>query len=108
MRKEFSYKTKVLAARRSLGICECGCGGPLMPGKIQYDHVIPCGLGGDNSLDNCAVLTTGHHADKTAIDIDRIAKARRLEYKRFGIKKPRRITAWRRFNGEIVRKGRER
>jgi hypothetical protein len=40
--------------------------------------------------------------------VAQIAKARRVERKHIGIRKPRTITAWRRFDGSIRRVERER
>ena len=108
MRQEFSAKTKLEAWHRSGGVCECGCTIKLYPGGYEYDHRIPCGLGGDNSLDNCVVLVRGHHLDKTRRDVAQIAKAKRLERGHAGIRKPRKITAWRLFDGSIRRVERER
>jgi len=110
MRSEFTAKTKLLAWRRSGGVCECGCGTKLYPGGYHYDHVIPCGLVPDNSLDNCMVLARGHHGEKTVRDIAAIAKAKRVERKHLGIRKSSRWaygrdSKWKRkITGEVVRR----
>lgn len=76
-RQEFTAKTKGLAFQRAGGCCE-QCGIKLQAGRIEYDHRIPCALGGDNSLDNCVVLCYACHRSKTSCDdIPRIAKANR-------------------------------
>jgi 5-methylcytosine-specific restriction protein A len=62
--KEFSPATKVKAYERSGGKCE-SCGVSLKLGKINYDHAIAIGLGGDNSLANCVVLCLPCHGEKT-------------------------------------------
>ncbi len=62
--KEFSPATKVKAYERCGGRCE-GCGAVLRPGKFHYDHVVAVGLGGENSLENCAVLCRPCHDEKT-------------------------------------------
>lgn len=117
-RTEFSAKTKALAFLRAAGYCEnqvvdehgstTRCGAKLTVGKFHYDHIVADGLRKDSSLENCAVLCIQCHKDKTARDVPAIAKAKRLERTHRGIKKPRSITSWRRFDGTIVRKSRER
>lgn len=67
-RREFPSSVKRAAYERSQGICEChrvpslptyrtGCGCVLGAGNTYYEHVHPDGAGGDNDLNNCAVLT---------------------------------------------------
>jgi 5-methylcytosine-specific restriction enzyme A len=117
-RAEFSAKTKALAFQRAAGHCEgtviddhggtVRCMARLTVGKFHYDHVIADGLSHDNSLENCAVLCVPCHSEKTPGDVRAIAKAKRIERKHNGIRKPRTLTRWRRFNGEIVTKERER
>ena len=60
-RKEFTKATKLKALKRANGFCE-GCGQPLKAGLFQFDHIVPDGLGGDNSLENCKVLCSGGRA----------------------------------------------
>ena len=60
----FSAKTEEQAEARAAGRCE-DCGGQLKPGKYQFDHIKPRGLGGDNSLENCRVRCTACHLTKT-------------------------------------------
>jgi 5-methylcytosine-specific restriction endonuclease McrA len=80
-----------------------------MRGNIFYDHIIPDGLGGEPTLDNCQVLCKSCHNLKTAkTDVPRIAKAKRIYDRDIGIKKPRKITSWRKFDGTIVRAARAR
>ena len=68
-RREFSKDVRREAHARSGGICECyrivgvpglipgGCGQPLGTGNTFYEHIICDGIGGDPTLENCAVLT---------------------------------------------------
>jgi 5-methylcytosine-specific restriction protein A len=87
LRHEFSAKTKVAAFERSRGNCE-GCGAKLFAGNIEYDHQIPCGLGGDNSLENCIVRCRACHSTKThKTDVPQIAKAKRRQRNHIGVKK---------------------
>jgi 5-methylcytosine-specific restriction endonuclease McrA len=115
MRREFSKQVKRDAFMRSGGMCECAdnnserCGAKLTIGKFHYDHDIPDALGGEPTLENCVVMCTSCHKHKTSKrDIPAIAKTKRIQDREKGIKKPRKITSWRRFNGSIVHAGRER
>ena len=79
-RSEFSAKTKLAAIVRADWQCERIDGGVRCPSgdNLHYDHIIPCGIGGTNDLDNCAVLCDIHHREKTSkLDIPRIAKTKR-------------------------------
>ena len=90
-RTEFSMKTKKAAWDRAGGICECGCGrevgGKDPKSRPDYDHILADALGGDNSLENCQCIRFDCHKLKTAsTDIKHIAKARRGEKQRAGLK----------------------
>jgi len=103
-RVEFSKATKLAAYRRAMGRCE-GCGGLLVPGKFAYDHRNPSEFSGDASLENCQCLCVGCHGAKTIkCDIPAIAKSNRIRASAAGIRRERKIRAWRNFAGEIVRK----
>jgi 5-methylcytosine-specific restriction protein A len=107
-RQEFKPKTKALAFSRANKRCE-DCGALLGPGNTEYHHRIACELGGDNSLENCVCLCKTCHRLRTSTqDVPNIARAKRRERKHIGIRKPRTITRWRRFNGDPVRVSRER
>jgi 5-methylcytosine-specific restriction enzyme A len=107
MRREFSKHVKRDALKRAGKQCEA-CGG-LYGHKFHFDHVIADGLGGEPTLDNCAVLCHVCHDEKTRKhDVPRIAKMKRVRDRNAGIKKPRTIRSWRKFNGEIVNAERER
>jgi 5-methylcytosine-specific restriction endonuclease McrA len=108
MRKEFTAKIKVLAFERSGGRCEI-CQAKLFTGNIEYDHVVPCALDGEAILTNCCCVCKNCHRSKSSKeDVPRIAKAHRNYRTSHGIKKARTITAWRKFNGEIVKASRAR
>ncbi|MCC6786762.1 MAG: HNH endonuclease [Hyphomonadaceae bacterium] len=51
------------------------CGAALV--DVEFDHVIPLGLGGDNSPDNWAAVCPPCHTAKTRLDLKRMAKAKR-------------------------------
>ncbi len=108
MRTEFSAKVKAAAAMRANGNCE-ECTRKLLTGDFHYDHVIPDALGGEPTLENCAVLCRSCHGIKTAkADVPRIAKANRNWRKARGIRKPSqfscaRSSKWKKkLNGEVV------
>lgn len=105
-RSEFSVKTKKAAWDRAGGYCECGCGRPFgkhPKTRPHYDHIQPCNLGGNNSLDNCRAIRVDCHQAKTAgEDIPRIAKARRGEAEMRGLTRPKRKLPYRRFDGTPV------
>jgi 5-methylcytosine-specific restriction protein A len=108
MRKEFSTRTKALAFQRANGRCEA-CAMRLQPGRIAYDHVNPDSLTGTNDIDNCAVLCTPCHKQKTRDDVGNIAKAKRREARHIGAHKSRnpipggKLSAWKRkITGEVV------
>lgn len=110
MRTEFSAKIKAAAALRADGNCE-GCGRRLLTGDFHYDHTIPDGIGGEATLDNCAVLCKSCHSLKTTVeDVPRIAKAKRNYRKARGIKKPSQFACakdkpWKKkLTGEVVRR----
>jgi 5-methylcytosine-specific restriction endonuclease McrA len=91
-RLEFSKSTMRDAMKRAEGLCEGilptgeRCGFPV-DHKKHFDHIVPAALGGDNSLQNCAVLCIPCHDAKTRkIDVPMIAKAKRVSDKHHGIK----------------------
>jgi 5-methylcytosine-specific restriction protein A len=86
MRTEFSAKVRAAAFDRSKGQCE-ECTAFLYAGKFHYDHIIPDALGGEPTLQNCAVLCLNCHGAKTGGgDVPRIAKAKRQQRKHIGAK----------------------
>jgi 5-methylcytosine-specific restriction protein A len=74
----------------------------------QYDHVIPLILGGENRESNLQFLCVPCHKAKTKLDVKLKAKVARVRQRHVGIKKPRTIRVWRKFNGEIVHAGKDR
>lgn len=110
MRREFSKQVKRDAFVRASGKCEVPwCQARLSVGKFHYDHIIADALGGEPTLENCAVICVACHKDKTKRhDIRIIAKTKRIQDKQRGIKKPRTITRWRKFNGDVVIAARQR
>ncbi len=109
-RREFTKPIMRDAFARCGGFCEGdNCRTKLMHGDYHYDHIIPDALGGEPTLDNCQLLCRACHAEKTGKrDIPRIAKTKRISDREKGIRKPRKITRWRRFDGSVVEAGRQR
>lgn len=73
------------------GICHiCGEGINLAREKFEVEHVIPLALGGADSFANLRPAHIGCHAEKTASDVRKIAKAKRVRAKHDGtFRKPR-------------------
>jgi len=101
-RTEFPKRIRVAAFERSEGRCEA-CTARIV-GTPQYDHILPDALGGEATLQNCAVLCRACHAVKTGTqDVPRIAKAVRVRDKRIGARRPRQgFRGWRRFDGTVI------
>ena len=112
-RTEFPKRVKIAAFKRCCnanGIPHCEtCGNPLNAGNIIYEHVQPDGLGGEPTLENCKVHCKNCATKKTVEDDNPIMqKADRQLKANYGMRRPRTIRQWRRFNGEIVYAARER
>lgn len=102
-RSEFTVTTKKAAKERAGDFCE-DCGAPFSAANPpEYDHDIPDGLGGDNSLENCVVRGAKCcHVRKThEVDRPMMAKADRLRKKRLNQTPAKRKWPSKRFNGEI-------
>lgn len=91
-RREFSKQVKREALQRAAGQCEGEKCGALFGVKFHFDHVIADGLGGEPTLDNCAVLCHVCHNEKTRKhDVPLIAKTKRIQDRHNSIKKPSRF-----------------
>lgn len=102
-RHEFPASVQREALERSHGACECylvpqlptfgtGCGCALGPGNTFFEHITPCELGGNNSIENAAVLVkTCWRAKTDCYDLPIIAKAKRNFDSNNGIRRPRRL-----------------
>ena len=85
-RHEFTRRTKQIVSERAAGACENHlCRAPVQKG--HYDHIVPCGRGGDNSVENCQFLCTHCHSIKTKRDVSEIARNKRVVKKRTAKKK---------------------
>lgn len=72
------------------------------------EHMIAIINGGENRERNLDVTCSWCLPAKNAEDVAEKSKVARVRRRHAGIKKPRTITRWRRFNGEIVTAARER
>jgi 5-methylcytosine-specific restriction protein A len=94
---------------RDSGTCQCGCGQLIRAGqRWQTDHTIALINGGENRETNLRTLLVKHHAAKTREDVAEKSVTARVRAKHLGIKKPRTIRSWRKFDGTIVHAARER
>ena len=91
------------------GRCQCGCNRKIMAGeKWECDHGIALINGGKNIESNLRPLLVEHHRQKTKQDVAEKSRTARIRKRNAGIKKPRTITAWRKFDGTKVYASRER
>jgi hypothetical protein len=91
------------------GRCQCGCTRLIRSGEAwECEDTIALINGGQRRESNLKPWLAGHQADKTKADVAEKSRVYRKRSAHVGIKKPRTITAWRKFNGEIVRVTRER
>jgi len=85
-RRTFStkrYLERLLSFNGRCAHCECKIGAAT---GLEWDHVIPVAMGGDDSLDNLQPLCKTCHRAKTSADVKAIAKAKRMEAKHLGIR----------------------
>jgi 5-methylcytosine-specific restriction endonuclease McrA len=75
-------KARIIA--RQGGKCACKCGEDLVPGKIDFDHVLALQFGGTNDLSNFEALIRRHHKAKSNDENTRRAKADRQRAKNDG------------------------
>lgn len=93
---------------RENGVCHIS-GRKIVPGeKWELEHKLALCLGGKHCESNLAPALTDPHKVKTAQDRKQKAKNDRVRKRHIGVKKPRTMTRWRKFNGEIVTAPRER
>lgn len=99
-------KVRVFEAHRGKCVrCTLEIRGKLLP---AYDHIQALINGGEHRERNLQLLCVPCHKAKTAVDSAEKATTYRKRSKHLGLKKPRTMTRWRKFNGEIVQASRER
>ena len=74
----------------------------------EYDHITALINGGKHCESNLQLLCNECHKQKTGADVAEKSRIYRKRASHIGLKKPRKITRWRKFNGEIVTASRER
>jgi 5-methylcytosine-specific restriction enzyme A len=101
-------RVKVRVFDRAGGKC-AECTLPIQ-GKLRpaYDHIQALINGGKHAESNLQLLCVPCHAAKTKADVAEKSVTARKRTKHLGIKKPRAMRSWRKFNGEIVHAGRDR
>ncbi len=82
-RQEFTRKTKRHIFDRANDKCE-RCKAALKTGEGEYDHVLPCALGGDNKPANGQLICNICHKDKTKKDVRKTRKADRARDRQSG------------------------
>lgn len=109
-RRVLTKQEKAKVWSRENGLCVL-CLKPVPPSGagVEFDHRDGHAVSGNEDLANFFAVHTRCHADKTAkVDTPRAAKAKRQEkLTRAKVHKPGGFTAWRKFNGEIVRRDRK-
>lgn len=93
---------------RHNGVCHIS-GRKIMAGDSwQCDHIKPLIAGGEHRESNLAPALTEPHKGKTKVEVAEKSRVSRKRKSFLGIKKTRKITRWRRFDGTIVTATRER
>lgn len=100
-RQEFSKAVKLEAWNRAGGRCE-KCTTKLYGHQTEYHHDKECTFGGDATIANCIVLCRACHSNITRGRAKDISKSNRIRNRNIGIKRPRTIRAWRKFDGTPV------
>jgi 5-methylcytosine-specific restriction endonuclease McrA len=95
-RTEFPLSVRKLAFARCCkpdGIPKCeNCGNPLRSGNVEYEHIVPAGLGGGPTLENCGVWCRVPCSKQKTFgeDLPRMQKADRVLKASFGLKPKKR------------------
>lgn len=108
-RKRLSPRDRLRIFEGAKGVCMF-CNGRIKPGEAwDISHATPLEMGGaDDEANMFPAHRTCHRSHTAATDIPMIAKAKRRQMRHLGIKKARKITRWRRFDGSVVVAPRER
>jgi len=89
-RKKFSKRNLEKRLKEVFGgkcaMCKCEIDGT---SGLEWDHVIPLKIGGEDALENLQPLCIRDHRLKTKGDVATIAKATRQRQRNLGIRKPK-------------------
>lgn len=95
-------RVRLRVFERYNGVCYLS-GVKIQPGdKWELEHIVALCNGGENRESNMAPAMTAPHKAKTKLDLATKSKNDRVRKKHIGLKKPRTIRAWRKFNGSVV------
>jgi 5-methylcytosine-specific restriction protein A len=101
-------RVRLRVFNRMGGVCHLS-GRKIQPSDAwDVDHIVALVNGGSHRESNLAPALRSEHRKKTAEDVAQKAKNDRVRKKHIGIKKPRTMTRWRKFDGTIVQAGRDR
>lgn len=114
-RKRFSATALTKRLLEFDGKCadpECGCKLGGSHSRIEWDHIIPLEMRGEDAIDNLQPLCTACHKRKTKTDKGHIAKAKRMDQREAGIRRQAKsvipgstASGWKRkMNGEWVKR----
>lgn len=101
-------RVKLRVFDRHNGVCHIAKRKIWSSDKWDVDHIVALINGGENRESNLAPVLVSKHKEKTARDVAEKSRTYRKRKANLGIKKPRTITRWRKFNNEIVIAPRER
>lgn len=91
------------------GRCQCGCRRTIRSGEPwRLDHKRALILGGEHRESNFQPILVEHDKSKIRGEVAEKSWTYRKRKANHGIKKPRTITSWRRFDGSPVYASRER
>lgn len=88
--------------------CLCGTNIDVPKQKWILEHIKPLWLGGADDESNMAPAHYSCAIEKTRAEAPVKAKSDRVRANHLGIRKPRTIRRWRKFNGDVVEAPRER
>ena len=86
-RRKFSARAlmaRLLEFDGKCAVCGCKVGGAA---GLEWDHVVPLALGGDDEIANLEPLCRADHRAKTAQDVKAIRKAERQRQREAGIRR---------------------
>ena len=109
-RKTLSRLARTRIFEAAKGVC-CLCDQPILASRGEkhiIEHIVPLWLGGADDESNMKPAHYGCAIEKTRKESPVKAKSDRVRARHLGIKKPRTITSWQKFNGDVVRAGRDR